>query len=119
MAEIAGKAGSITFTGLTVGVKSWTLDYTADALEITDFADSGNRTYIVGLKGWTAAAEGNWDAANTAVPGVDPASLVLTATTGKTYTGNAILISLALSEPVDGVVTASYSFQGSGALTIA
>ena len=53
MAEVTGVGGSITFTNLTAGVKSWTLDYTGDAPEITDFADS-NRTYTAGLTVWTA-----------------------------------------------------------------
>ncbi len=117
MAEVAGYGGSITYTNLTAGVKSWTVDYVADMLETTDFGDSGKRTYAAGLSGWTATAEVNWDAANTAAPG-DSASLTLTADTGDTYVGTALIASMSVGVSVDGLNTATYSFQGSGALTI-
>ena len=52
MAEISGKAGEVQVAGATVaGIKSWSVDYVADALETTDFGDSGHRTYIAGLDG--------------------------------------------------------------------
>jgi hypothetical protein len=117
MAEVAGCGGSLTFTNLTAGVKNWTVNYACDVLETTDFADSCKRTYIAGLTGWTATATANWDAANTADAG-DSAMLTLTADTGKTYAGTAIITGLDVNVAVDGVNTASYTFQGSGTLTI-
>jgi len=59
MAEQAGKNGSVTFTGLTAGVKSWNLDGAADMLETTDYSDSGHKTFTGGLDGWTASCELN------------------------------------------------------------
>jgi len=117
MAEVAGYGGSISFTNLTAGAKGWTVDYTGDPLETTDFADAGVRTYIAGLTGWTATVSANWDAANTAVPG-NSATLTLTADTGDTYAGTAIMTGLSASVSVDGVNQVNYSFQGSGTLTI-
>lgn len=117
MAEVAGYGGSITFTNLTAGVKNWSLSYNADALETTDFSDSGNRTYIAGLKGWTATVEANWDSSNSAEPG-DSASLTLDVDGTHNYSGTAILTGMSISQAVDGVVTVTYEFQGTGALTI-
>ena len=116
MAEVHGKSGSITFTNLTLGVKSWGLSYDGDVAEITDFGDAGVKAYIAGGTGWTATATGNHDVGNTAAPG-DSASLTLTVTSGKTYSGTAIMTGLAVAENHDGVVEATYAFQGTGALT--
>jgi hypothetical protein len=125
MAEVHGKAGSITLASLTVGVKSWSLSYTADAPETTDFADAvatGNtRTFIPGLRTWTATVEANWDAANTLAPGDAAATLTLTANsaaTADTYSGSAICTGLTVGVSYDGVNTATYTFQGTGALTV-
>ena len=118
MAEVAGKGGSITFAGLTVGVKTWTCDLVGDAIEVTDYSDNGHRTYIAGLDGWTASVELNWDAANTIDIG-DSAALTLTIVSATTYySGTALVTGISISSSVDGVVTATISFQGSGACTL-
>ncbi len=120
--HISGKAGAVysTATGATAyeftGIKSWTLDYVSDALETTDFGDSGHRTYIPGLDGWSGSFEGYKDGA--------PRALVLqavielrenTAATQK-WTGSAILTGAHPTVDIDGVVGISYDFQGTGLL---
>ena len=65
MANISGKAGSVLVAAATVaGIRSWSLDYTGDALETSDFGDSGHRTYIPGIDGWSGRFDGFKDAAN-------------------------------------------------------
>lgn len=121
MATVSGKLGSISFTGITVGVRSWTLNQTSTALPASTFATAAlgyKGTITSGVYGWTATAEGNWDTANTAVPG-DSASLVLTSYTACTYTGTAVLTGMSINTDAEGVVTASYSFEGTGSLTVA
>jgi len=115
MAEVAGKSGSITCTGLTAGVKAWSLDLVGDTLETTDYDDSGHRTYIVGLDGWTGSCEINWDTANTIGVGDEITDLVfsIVGATEK-YTGDAIVTGISVSSSVDGLVTATISFQGTG-----
>lgn len=120
MAHVSGKTGSITFTNLTLGIKSWSLNYTADAIETTDFADSGKRTYLIGLTGGTATAEGFWDPGNTAVPGAGIATLTLTAdttATADTYAASAIMTGMVINVAVDGVNTATFTFQLTGTIT--
>jgi len=116
MAEIHGNGGSISFTSLTAGVKSWTLSWDAEMHDITDFANSTIRVFKAGLTTWTATAECQLDAANTAAPG---ASAVLTLNVDDTinYSGAAFMTNMSVSAPVDGIVTVSYSFQGSDTLT--
>jgi len=119
MSEVAGKSGSITCTGLTAGVKAWTLDLVGDALETTDYADEGIRTFIVGCKGWTGSCEANWDTANTIREGDSITDLIFSVV-GSTekYTGNAIVTNAGISSSFDGVVTMSISFQGTGACVL-
>jgi len=116
MAEIHGNAGSITFTDITAGVKSWTLNWDAEVHDITDFGDGTVRTFKGGLTTWTATAECQLDAANVAEPG-DSATLTLSVDGTIDYEGTAILTNMSVSTPVDGIVATSYSFQGSGTLT--
>ena len=118
MAEVKGTAGSITYTNLTAGTRSWSLNYTADTHETTDFADAGVGTYLGGITRWNATVTANWDAANTAAPG-DSATLTLTVTSGKTYAGTAIITGMTPSTDVQGIAQVTYTFQGSGTLTIA
>jgi predicted secreted protein len=116
MAEIHGNAGFVTFGALTAGVHSWTLSWDAETHDITDFANGTVRVFLAGLTTWTATVECRLDAANTAAPG-DTGALVLNVDATIDYTGNAILTNMSPSTPVDGIVTVSYSFQGSDTLT--
>jgi len=93
MAEQAGKNGSVTFTGLTA--------------------------FTGGLDGWTASCELNWDSANTVSEG-DSATLTLFIGAGGTapkYEGTALVASISISSVVEGLVTATVNFQGTGAYT--
>jgi hypothetical protein len=118
MAQISGTAGEVRVAGATVnGIKSWTLDYVQDALETTDFGDSGVRTYLPGLSGWSGSFEGFKDAAPTAIGSEIALILMESATASQLYTGQAILTGSHPSASVDGIVSISYDFQGTGALT--
>ena len=125
MAEISGYTGKMNFGSAVVSdatnnIHAWTLDINCDALETTDFADSGNRTYIRGLKGWTATCEGYIDtSAGGTVNSADigsSATLSLYVNATKYYNGTALLTGASLNTAADGVETSSFSFQGSGAL---
>ena len=115
MAEIHGNGGSITFTDLTAGVKSWSLSWDGDVHDITDFGDGTARIFTSGLTGWTATAECQHDAANVAEPG-DYAELTLSVTAAIDYIGYAYMTNMSPSTPVDGIVMCTYTFQGTGTL---
>lgn len=118
--EVAGYGGSITCTNLTAGVKSWKLDLKADALETTDYSNAGVRTYdVVGLTGWSGSCEVNWDYTNKSlVIGAIITTLVFTVVSGKTYSGaTAIVTGISIGSIVEGLVSMSVTFQGSGIMT--
>jgi len=122
MAEVSGKGGGVTTTGGDTTVSSWTLSYAGDALETTNFDNSsGGRSYIPGLKGWSGSYDCFFSTGNVLVPGTT-GTVVLTISTGTgayAWTGGIVITGMDVSTPIDGIVTQSYSFQGTGALTTA
>ncbi len=119
MGQIAGKLGEVRVGGTTVaGMKSWTVDYVVDAMETTDFADAGVKSFIAGISEWAGSFEGYKDAAPTAI-GAEIA-LILKESTDATqqYTGQAILTGIHETVSIDGVITEAYDFQGTQALVV-
>ena len=122
MAELSGYGGGFTFDGTTPDISdadhniySWSADITCDALEVTGFADGGQRTYIRGLRGWTATAEAYVDDTNVLHPSDvgQAGDIKLHVETGdKYYHGDALLTGVSPSAAVDGLVTQTLTFQG-------
>ena len=123
MAVITGDTGTVTLSsGYVTNVKSWTLNIVADEHDVTDFSGSAWAVYVTGLKRWSGSYECWLDGTTAAVlPGYDTdgAALVLTASTGRTFSGNAVVISDDITvNPADpNVITVN--FRGTGALTVA
>lgn len=99
------------------GINSWSLDYTTDALETTDFADAGVKSYIVGGSGWAGTFSGYKDGAPLSMGEMYGVELAESATTTQMYLGNIIITGVHPQAAHDGVVLVTYDFQGSGALT--
>lgn len=121
---ISGKAGQVDAASEVLGIKSWTLDYTVDTLDATDFDDAGIRAYIVGCSGWSGSFEGYKDAANS--PPVLPLAgstvqlkLYESQTASQFWTGLAYITGIHVNTSHDGIVTYSYDFQGTAGLTVA
>ena len=96
---------------------------TIDTAETTAFGSS-NKSYIVGLKDTTISVSGIWDATvDGYISGTEPASRsFIYGPAGSTggnvkYTGEAIMTSYSLSNPVGDVVTFTADFQVTGAVT--
>ncbi len=120
MAEVSGKLGSVELSGSSGQITSWTLSYTGDALETTDFDDStGGRSYIPGLTGWSGSFDAFYSTGNTNVA-CSTGSIVLRTTTGTAglFAGGVIITGMDVGNPVDGIATQNYTFQGTGALSL-
>ena len=120
MGAITGTQGNVTFlTGYTTGVYSWTIDYVADALESTTFTSGGYRDYIVGLLSWGGTYECRLDdAIPIRHPGRPRAIASFLAHPGVIYVGNIIITGVSLGVAVDGVCSATFTYQGSGHIRI-
>ena len=99
------------------GIKSWTLDYTADTLDATDFDDAGIRAHIIGLSGWSGSFEGYKDTTPLGI-GAEVYLVMGESTTAyQNWIGKAIITACHPATSFDGTVTYSYDFQGTGELT--
>lgn len=116
MAATAGYGGSVTFAGLTAGIKTWIINEVCEPLETTTLADGQNRTFIPGLISWSGSFEGNWDSANTVGIG-DSGSATFYAGSGTSNanTGSIIITGYDVENSFDGVVNGPITFQGTGA----
>lgn len=105
-------------------VRSYSIESTADTLEDTVMGDTA-RTFLPSLTSWSGSVDVFWDETDTngQVAAAVGSSITLNlypegATTGDTYyTGTAIVTGKSVTGSFDGMVEASISFQGTGALT--
>ena len=98
------------------GIKSWTLDYTADTLDATDFDDAGTKAYIIGGSGWSGSFEGYKDTTPLGIGAEVYLVLGESTTAYQNWIGKAIITACHPNVSHDGVVTYSYDFTGTGAL---
>lgn len=125
MAIHKGSEGVVKVGANNIGsLTSWSIETTAETLETTVMGNTA-RTYLPSLTSWSGSAEAyldETDAAQTAM--VEGAELVLSVyfegeTTSDTYyTGSVIVTGVSRSSSYDGLTTVSFSFQGTGALSI-
>lgn len=123
MTELAGKTGMVMVSATDItGCKDWTLDYTVDMLDTTDFADgaatNAARTFQPGLSNWSGSFSGYKDGAPLALGFSSAIALILEEdTAGTQWTGSAFITGIHASVSVDGIIAYTYDFQGTGALT--
>ena len=126
MANHAGSEGTVKIgSNVVAEVKSFSIEESADTIEDTALGDTA-RTFKSGLTGWSGSVECFWDETDTAQIALTiGASVTLDvypegATSGDThYSGTALVTGITRQASLDGMVEASFSFQGTGALTSA
>ena len=125
MAVHKGSEGVVKILTNTVAeVRDWSLEETAETIDSTQLSDSA-KTFEVGTTSWSGSVNAFWDETDTNGQGAMRAGASVTlnlypegATSGDTYgSGTAIISSISKSGGIDGLVEASFSFQGTGALT--
>jgi len=124
MAHLAGKSGAVQIGDVGGGsevevgdCRNWSIDYTADALETTDFEDDGIRTYVAGCSGWSGSFEQVKDGAPTGIGTLVGFAFLESDTANQLWIGDGIITGVHTSVAFDGIVVYNYDFQGSGALT--
>lgn len=125
MATHKGSEGTVKVSSNAVAeIRSYTITETADVLEDTTMGDS-SRTYLSSLKTFTGSIDCFWDETDTnGQLALDPGSSVTIniypegSTSGDTYyTGTVLITEKTVTASFDGMVEASFSFQGTGALS--
>lgn len=125
MATHAGSEGKVKIgANLVAEVRTWNLEESSDTIEDTSMGDT-HRSYKVGLKTFSGSIDCFWDETDTTGQGAMTIGAEVTLNlyaegdaTGDTYyTGSAIITGITRTGSFDGMVEASFSFQGNGALT--
>ncbi len=125
MATHAGSEGTVKVGSNAIAeIRSFSLEETADTLEDTTMGDTA-RTYKSSLTTFTGSVDVFWDETDTTGQGALTigASVTLNVypegdASGDTYyTGTALVTGVTRSSSFDGLVEASITVQGSGALT--
>ena len=121
MASVTGRGGHVTrqVTGVDTivsGVKEWSVDYTVDMLDITEFAESAPtyKSYLPIIKGSTGSIVGNHTDGDTGLTLGTAYNLFLLAHSGRAYYGSAYITNKGVSITVDGEANTTYSFEFTG-----
>ena len=128
MAILKGKDGTVTLDsvpGDTAGVgQSWNSTIETDTLETTSMGTNGWKTFEGSLQSWSGTVEiyfkddmakletGAW------IDGAAVAVILTDGTSGNTYTGSALITSVAVDVAVADLVTLSLDLTGTGELAI-
>lgn len=125
MASHIGRDGIVKVGSNTVAeVKSFSIEESADTVETTKMADTA-RTHVITLTSFSGSVDCFWDETDSSGQGALTVGASVTLalypegdTTGDTYySGTALVTGVSRSSSFDGMVEASISVQGSGALT--
>lgn len=125
MATHKGSEGTVKVGSNAVAeIRSYSIEESADTLEDTSMGDSA-RTYKPSLTNFSGSLDVFWDETDTSGQGALSIGSEVTLNvypegdaSGDTYyTGSAIVTGVSRSGAFDGLVEASISVQGNGALT--
>ena len=128
MASHTGINGVLKYDSNAVAeLSSWTLDINQEPVESTALGQSA-RSYKPGITNWSGSAEAFWDETDTAQSQIDTDMSTVTTktlelfpegtTSGDTvFSGTVIIESISRNAAVNGMVTASFTFRGTGGLT--
>ena len=126
MAVHKGSEGIVKIGANTIAeVKSYSVEENADTIETTSMGDSA-RTYVPSLTSFSGTIECHWDETDTTGQGAMTigAEVALNLypegdASGDTYySGTAIITNVSRQAAMDDIVGATYTFQGTGALTL-
>lgn len=118
MARLTGTGGQVDAASEVTGIKSWTIDYIYDTYDGTGFDSSAARVFVIGLSSWSGSFEGVKNGAPLTIGSSLSIALKESQTASQKFTGTAFVTGLHSNTSVDGIVTYSYDFQGTGTLTI-
>lgn len=125
MATHTGSEGTVKVGANAIAeIRSYSVEETADTTEDTTMGDS-YRTHKTTLKSWSGSVDVYWDETDTNGQVALVVGAEVTAnfypegsTTGDAYlTGTAIVTGKTISAAFDGMVEATITLQGTGALT--
>ena len=127
MAVHKGSEGVVKIGANTVAeVVGFSVDETCDTVESTALSNSA-RSYVSDLVGFSGTIDCHWDETDSTGQGAMTVGSSVTlnlypegsASSATYYTGTAIITSISRANAIGSIVSASFSFQGTNALTSA
>lgn len=131
MAEtaLAGKGGSVYIPGTPVtpiaNINQWTLSVDAGNYDASVLGDSW-RHFVPGLRGFNGTINGYWDITldingqqvlqTNMLTSTAVVIVMQVAAGGGSYEGTVNITNLAISDPVDGLITLDFTYVGTGSL---
>ena len=121
---IAGYGGAVKLGANKIAeIANWSLDMSADDIDITSFDSEGWRERMQGIKEWSGSFEGNFKPDDTQGQAAlidawlsgQKVTLELQVNSTVKFSGDA-LVTLNIETPVDDKANFSCDFQGTGAL---
>ena len=106
------------------GQRNASLEMSAETIDTTVKTTGGWASKIPGIKSWTSSCDGVYfvddaglEAAQTAFMNGTAVSLEFSNSNGLSYSGQAVITSMAVEAGQEDVVSYTISFEGTGALT--
>lgn len=125
MATHAGSEGKVFIgTNQVAEVKSWSMEVTSDTVDASIIGTQWRKNQAT-IKGWSGSFDAFWDETDTTGQGALSAGATVTlnlypegnASGAKYWSGDIIITSISYNAAFDGIVEASFSFTGTGALS--
>lgn len=124
MAKFSGAKGYVGVSTAVAGINQWSLDYTVEMLETTDYSVSGVAAYIPGGSRASGTFSGFKDGAPQGLGTVstidlwlvESASAATPSTEAKVWKGSAYIAGSHPTSNFDGIVSYAYDFQITGAV---
>jgi len=117
MPRVVGYGGQVQAPGAIAGIREWSIDYVAAALDDSGYDTGQDKTFIIGQREWSGSFGGFKNQAPI-VPGTAIRFIFYETAADATrrWEGDGFTTSVRAASVVDGIVTYSYDFQGSGTL---
>ncbi len=119
MARVAGYGGQVNIGGAILGIREWSLDYVAAAIDSSGYDGGQPKTFMVGQTEFSGSFGGPKNQAPLALTIGAAVTFILyevAADATRRWEGDGFITSVRPVSSVDGIVMYSYDFQGSGAL---
>ena len=125
MAVHHGKEGEVAVGGTAVGeLTSFTLETTGDVVESTQMSD-GAKSFIAGRTSFSGTLEMHFDETDSGQTSLTAGASVTfkllpegSSSGDRKFEGAGIITGMSVSQPLDGIVSRTVTFQGTDALTI-
>lgn len=126
---LAGKGGTVYIPGTPVtpiaDIHQWTLTIDAGNYDASVLGDSW-RHFVPGLRGWNGTIAGYYDVTldtngqfalyNACLTSGTVVIVMQTAPGGGAFEGTVNITQMAITDPVDGLITLDFTFVGTGSL---